>query len=103
MTGITTACRTFRHMASEAKKEIVCLQTEAGHPFHSPSLQTATYTTNHPILCIQGEAITADCNFTRVDESRRPQRACACLGRCKMDIYDHPGVRLRLEVWMLKP
>ena len=33
---------------------------------------------------------------------RRIQRAWACFGRYKMEIYDRPSVRLRLKVWMPK-
>ena len=47
-------------------------------------------------------AISADWDL-RSDEVTRPiQRAWACFGRYKMEIYDRPSVRLRLKVRMLK-
>ena len=45
-------------------------------------------------------AISADWDL-RSDEVTRPiQRAWACFGRYKMEIYDRPSVRLRLKVRM---
>ena len=49
-----------------------------------------------------GGAISADWDFRNVEVTRRIQRAWACFGRYKMDIYDRPSVRLCLKVRMLK-
>ena len=48
-----------------------------------------------------GGAITADREFS-IKITRRLQRAWACFQRYKMGIYDRPGMRLRLEVRLLK-
>ena len=46
-------------------------------------------------------AITADRELC-IEMTRRLQRAWACFQRYKMEIYDHPGVRVRLKVRLLK-
>ena len=48
-----------------------------------------------------GGAITADKDLS-IEITRRLQRAWARFQRYKMEIYSHPGVRLRLKVRMLK-
>ena len=48
-----------------------------------------------------GGAITADRDLS-IQITRRPQRAWAGFQRYKMEIYDRPGVHLRLMVRMLK-
>ena len=48
-----------------------------------------------------GGAITADRDLS-IEITRRLQRAWACFQRCKMEIYDRPGVRVRLIVRLLK-
>ena len=52
-------------------------------------------------LVYLGGAITADRDLI-IEVTRRLQRAWACLQRYKMEIYDRPGVRLRLKVRLLK-
>ena len=49
-----------------------------------------------------GGAISADWDLRSVEVTRRIQRAWACFGLCKMEIYDRPSVRLPLKVRMLK-
>ena len=48
-----------------------------------------------------GGAISAN-RVLSIEITRRLQRAWACFQRYKMEIYDHPGVRLRLKVRLLK-
>ena len=48
-----------------------------------------------------GGAITADRDLS-IEITRRLQRAWACFQRYKIEIYDRPGVRLRLKVRLLK-
>ena len=48
-----------------------------------------------------GGAITADRDLC-IEITRRLQRAWACFQRYKMEIYDRPGVRLRLKVRLVK-
>ena len=48
-----------------------------------------------------GGAVTADRDLS-IEIPRRVQRAWACFQRYKMEIYDHPGVRLRLKLRLLK-
>ena len=49
-----------------------------------------------------GGAISADWNLRSDEVTRRIQRAWACFGRCKMEIYDRPSVGLRPKVRILK-
>ena len=49
-----------------------------------------------------GGAISAGWDLRSVEVMRRIQRAWACVGRYKMEIYDCPSVRLRLKMRMLK-
>ena len=46
-------------------------------------------------------AITADRDLS-IEITRRRQRAWACFQRYKMELYDRPGVHLRLKVRLLK-
>ena len=48
-----------------------------------------------------GGAISANGDLS-IEITRRLQRAWACFQRYKMEIYDRPGVRLRLNVRLLK-
>ena len=48
-----------------------------------------------------GGAITADGDLS-IEISRRLWRAWACFQLYKVEIYDRPGVRLRLKVRLLK-
>ena len=51
MTVIATACSSFGLTVSEAKTEIICLQTKAGRRCRSQSLQPARYTNKQSSLC----------------------------------------------------
>ena len=51
-------------------------------------------------VCLGG-AIIADRELS-IEITRRLQRAWACFKRCEMEIYDRPGVRVRLKVRLLK-
>ena len=48
-----------------------------------------------------GGAITADRELI-IEITRRLQRTCACFQLYMMNMYDRPGVRLRVKVRMLK-
>ena len=48
-----------------------------------------------------GGAITAD-RYLRINITRRLQKAWACFQWQKMEIYDHPGVRVLLQVRLRK-
>ena len=48
-----------------------------------------------------GGDITEDRDLS-IEITRRLQRAWACFQRYKMEIYDRPGVRLRLKVRLLQ-
>ena len=102
MTVIVTACAAFGLTVSEAKTEIMCLQTKGGG--HVPFTVTAAgqvYKQTVEFVYLGG-AISADWDLRSVEVTRRIQRAWACFGRYKMEIYDRPSVRSRLKVWMLK-
>ena len=102
MTVIVTACDAFGLTVSEAKTEIMCLQTKDGG--NVPFTVTAAGQVYKQTLefVYLGGAISADWTRRSVEVTRRLQRAWACFGRYKMEIYDRPGVRLRLKVRMLK-
>ena len=102
MTVIVTACAAFGLTVSEAKTEIMCLQTKGGG--HVPFTVTAA-----DQVCKQmvefgylGGAISADWDLRSVEVTRRIQKAWAGFGRNKMEIYDRPSVHLRLKVRMLE-
>ena len=83
----------FGLTASEAKMEIMCLQTKGwGHvPF---TVTAAGQVYKQPVEFVYlGGAISADWDLRKsVEVTRRIQRAWACFGRCKTEIYDRPSV-----------
>ena len=89
MTLIVTACSSFGLAVSQAKAEIMWLQTKRGegvvhNQCSRPGMQTIEFV-------YLGGAITADRELS-IDITRRLQRAWACFQRYKMEIYDRPGV-----------
>ena len=80
----------------------MCLQTKGGG--HVPFTVTAAgHVYKQAVEFVYlGGPISGDWDLRSVEVTRRIQRACACFGRCKMEIYDRPSGRLRLKVWMLK-
>ena len=95
MTVMVTACSSFGLTVSEAKTEIMCLQTKGGGKV-SFTINAAGQVYKHTIESVYlGGAITADRNLS-TEITRRLQRAWACFQRYKMEIHDRPGVRLRL-------
>ena len=64
------------------------------HQCSRPGIQTIEFV-------YLGGAITADRDLS-IELTRHLQRARACFQRYKMEIYDRPGVRLRLKVRLLK-
>ena len=101
MTVMVTACLSFGLTVSEAKMEIICLETKGGGKVCF-TIGVAGQVYNQTIgLVYLGGAITADRDLS-IETTRRLQRAWACLQRYKMEIYDRPGVRLRLKVRLLK-
>lgn len=90
MTVTVAACEAFRYKISEAKVDIIRLQTKNGDSvsFNGPT-------------CGYGGAISTSRDLS-VQETRRLQRAWACLKRFTMGTYDRSGVRLRLKMRLLK-
>ena len=101
MRAIVTACSSFGLTVSEAKTDIMCLETKSGGKV-SFTINAVGQVYKQTILFVYfGGAITADRNLsTKI--TRLLQRALACFQRCKMEIYDRPCVRLRLKVRLLK-
>ena len=101
MTVIVTACSAFGLTASEAKTEIICLQTKGGGkvPF-TVNAAGQVYKQTIEFVYLGGD-ITADRDLS-IEITRRLQRTWACFQRYNMEIYDRPGVRLRLKVRLLK-
>ena len=96
-----TACSSKGLRVSEAKTWIMCLQTKGGGKA-SFTINAAGQVYKQKIQFVYfGGAITADRGLS-IDITRRLQRAWACFQRCKIEIYDRPGGRLRLKVRMLK-
>ena len=105
MTVIVTACAAFGLTVSEAKTEIWACKRKVGGTCRSPLLQPARCTNKRSSLVkfvYLGGAISADWDLRRVEVTRRIQKAWACFGQYKMEIYDRRSVRLRLRVRMLK-
>ena len=101
MTVIVTACSAFGITVSEAKTEVMCLQTKGGGEA-SFTINAAGQVHKQTIEFVYlGGAITADRDLS-IEITRRFQRVWACFQRYKMEVYDRPGVRLRLKVRLLK-
>ena len=100
MTAIVTACSALEFTVSEAKTEMMCLQTKDGgkvsFAIKAPG-QVCKQTIEFVYL---GGDITTDKDLS-IEIARRLQRAWACFQRYKMEIYDRPGVRLRVKVRLL--
>ena len=101
MTVIVTACSSFGLTVSEAKTEIMCLQTLGGGEVSFP-INAAGHGYEQTIEFVYlGRAITANRDLG-IETSRCFQRPWACFQRYKMEIYDCPGARLRLKVQLVK-
>ena len=101
MTVIITACSSFGLTVSEAKTEIMCLETKGGEKV-SCTINAAGQVYKQTIQFVHlGGATTADKDLS-IEIPRRLQMAWACFQRYKMEIYDRPGVRLRLKMRLLK-
>ena len=101
MTVIVTACSLFGLTVSEAKTEIMRLETKGGGNL-SFTINAAGQVYKQTIEFVYlGGAITADRDLS-IEITRGLQRAWACFQRYKMEIYDRPGVCLRLKVRLLK-
>ena len=101
MTVIVTACSAFGLTVSEANTDIMCLQTKGGGKV-SFTIKAAGQVYKQTVEFVYlGGAFTAD-RVLSIKITRRLQRAWACFQRCKMEIYDRPGVRSRLKVRLLK-
>ena len=101
MTVIVTACSAFGLTVFEAKTGIICLQTKYGEKV-SFAINAAGQVYKQTIEFVySGGAISANRDLS-VEVTRRLQRAWAFFQRYKMEIYDRPGVRLRLKVRLLK-
>ena len=80
----------------------MCLQTKGGgHVSFTVTAAGQAYKQTVEFVYLGG-AISADWNLRSVEVTRRIQRAWACFGRYKMEIYDRSSVRLRRKVRMLK-
>ena len=101
MTVIVTACSSFGLTVSEAKTEIMCLETKSGGKL-SFTVNAAGQVYKQTIQFVYfGGAIAADRDRS-IEMTRRLQRAWACFQRYKMEIYYRPGVCFRLKVRLLK-
>ena len=101
MTVIVTACSSFGLTVSEAKTEIMCLETKGGGKV-SFTIDAAGQVYKQTVEFVYlGGAITAD-RVLCIEITRRFQRAWACFQRFKIEICDCPGVRYRLKVRLLK-
>ena len=101
VTVIVTACSSFGLTGSEARTEIVCLETKGGGKV-SLTFNEAGQVYKHTIEFVYlGGAITADRDLS-IEITRRLQRTWACFQWYKMKIYNRPGVRLRLKVRLTK-
>ena len=86
---------------SEPKTEIMCLGTKGGGKVSS-TINAAGQVYKQTIEFVYlGGAITAD-KHLGIEITRCLRRVWACFQRCKMEIYDRPGVLLRLKVRLLK-
>ena len=100
MTVIVTACSAFGLTVSEAKADIMCLQTKGGGKV-SFKINAASHVHKQTIEFVYlGGAITADRDLS-IEKTKRLRKACACFRRYKIEIVGRPGVHLRLKVRLL--
>ena len=79
----------------------MCLETKSGGKV-SFTINAAGQVFKQTVQFVYlGGAITAYRDLS-IEITRRLQRAWACSQRYKMEIYDRPGVHLRLRVRLLK-
>ena len=101
MTVIVTACSAFGLTVSEAKTEMMCLQAKGGGKV-SFAINAACQLHKQTVQFVYlGGAISANRDLS-IEITHRLQRAWARFQRYKTEIYDRPGVRLRLKVRLLK-
>ena len=101
MTVIVTAYAAFGLTVSAAKPEIVCLQTkDGGNVSFTVTAAGQVYKPTTEFVRLGGD-FSPDWTSLSVEITRQLQRAWACFVRYTMEIYDRPGVRLRLKVRML--
>ena len=101
MTVIVTACSAFGLTVSETKTENMYLQTKYEGKVSltiTAAAQVCKFTIEFFYL---GGAISADRKLS-VEITRRLERAWTSFQRCKIEIYDRPGVHLRRKVRMMK-
>ena len=101
MTVIMTACSSLGLTVSKKNTETRCLETkDVGEvPF---TINAACQLYKQAIEFVYlGRAITADRDL-RIEVTLCVQRTWAWFQRYKMEIFDRPGVRLRLKVRLLK-
>ena len=92
LTVVVTACATFWFTASEAKREIMCLQTKRGGKV-SFTINAAGQVYKRTIEFVYiGGASTADRDLSN-EITRRLHRAWACFQQYEREIYIRPGVR----------
>ena len=100
-TVIVTACAAFGLTVSEAKTDIMCLQTKGGgHMPFTVSAAGQVYKRTVEFVYLGG-TISADWDLRSVEVTHRLQTSWVCFGRYKMEIYDRPSVCSRLKVRML--
>ena len=100
MTVIVTACSAFGPTVCEAKTEYCACRLKVAGRCPLPSMQPARYTNKLSSMCTWA-GLSAHTELS-IEVTRHLQRAWACFQRYKMEIYDRPGVRLRLKVRLLK-
>ena len=101
MTVFVTACSACGLTVSEAKTEIMCLQIkDGGKGLFAINAAGQVYKQTIEFVYLV-RAISANRDLS-IEITRRLQRAWACFQRYKIEIYDRPGVRLRLRVRLLK-
>ena len=101
MTAIVTAWSSFMLTVSEAKTEMMCLQTKGGGKM-SFTINAAGQVYEQTIKFVYlGGAITAG-RDVNIEITRRLHRAWAFFQRYNMAIFGRPGMRLWLKVWLLE-
>ena len=102
-TVIVTACAAFGLTVSDAptRRTRACKRKMGGEMPFTVTAAGQVYKQTVEFVHLGG-TISANRDLS-VEEPRRIQRAWACIRRYyKMEMYERPGVRLRLRVWLLR-
>ena len=101
MPVIVTASSAFGFTVSQSKAETMCLRTKGGGRVSLTTNAAGQEKIQIIELVYLDGAISGD-REPNIETTRHFQRVWVCLQITEIEMYDRPGVRLKLKVWLLK-